>query len=231
MAADKRNTSAWRQWQQKFDARQPRERLLLGVMALAIVLFAMNLFVLHPLQQKHAVQLQAINAQQDRLHQLNTQLAALQSAQKIDPDQELRARLMQLGLQEQELSRRLDAAQSGLVRAEQMPDLLESILRQQGRLDLVSLKTMPVEPVVDAADAAIKDKAALALLYRHAVELEVRGSYFDLVQYLQSLENGKWHFYWRNLDVDTEEYPLLRMRLIVQTYSLDRSWLSFGKNG
>lgn len=217
------------EYAEKFDALQPRERLLLAVMSLVVIVVLANAVLIEPaLQQQQNLQ-REIKTQNDNLLLATAQLEALRVAQQQDPNQSLRARLQQLQQQDKQLQSEIAELQRGVVQPAQMPKLLETILKQQSGLELMALKTLPVEPVGDTPAAASATKTAQAAIYRHAVVIEVRGSYFDLQRYLQALEASPWQFFWQRLEVQTEDYPQVRMKLLVQTFSFDHAWLSFGK--
>jgi MSHA biogenesis protein MshJ len=127
------------------------------------------------------------------------------------------------------------------VPAERIAPLLESILRANGRLKLVSLQTLPAttlggDAAAPAAPAAGTPAAAPAaqpapvvkapdLLYRHGVELTVRGSYLDMVDYMHALETLPTQLFWGKAQLDAEAYPNVRLTLTLYTLSLDPKWM------
>jgi MSHA biogenesis protein MshJ len=140
--------------------------------------------------------------------------------------------------------------QKGLVPPERIAPLLEAILRANGRLKLVSLKTLPVTTLTDGstpkpapgAPAPANGTPATApaapaapvpppvgkspdLLYRHGVELTVRGSYLDMVDYMKALESLPTQLFWGKAQLDAEEYPNVRLTLTLYTLSLDPKWM------
>lgn len=73
----------------------------------------------------------------------------------------------------------------------------------------------PVPPVVKSPD----------LLYRHGVELTVRGSYLDMVDYMHALETLPTQLFWGRAQLDADAYPNVRLTLTLYTLSLDRKWM------
>jgi MSHA biogenesis protein MshJ len=61
--------------------------------------------------------------------------------------------------------------------------------------------------------------------YLHPVELVVEGNYLDIVTYLHALEALPWHFYWRVLELETKTYPRNRVRIELNTVSLEKEWI------
>jgi MSHA biogenesis protein MshJ len=103
-------------------------------------------------------------------------------------------------------------------------------------LELVSLKTLPAvvafetkaAPVVAAKPAAgvavAAPKPELAprpprSIYRHAIEISVRGNYLALLPYLEKLQKYPGRIYWSDVSLEVETYPLWIMKLTVYTLS------------
>jgi len=57
------------------------------------------------------------------------------------------------------------------------------------------------------------------------MEIEFRGSYQQVVNYLVSLEELPWHFFWQDVYLRTEDYPENVIRLRVKTLSLEDTWI------
>lgn len=56
-------------------------------------------------------------------------------------------------------------------------------------------------------------------VFKHAVVIQLEGSYFDVVDYLSALENLPWKFYWAELDYRVIDYPKAIVTLEVYTLS------------
>ena len=57
------------------------------------------------------------------------------------------------------------------------------------------------------------------MLYRHHLELELEGSYFDVLKYFEKVEGLAEQLYWDEMHFTMEEYPLGILRLEVHTLS------------
>ena len=217
----------WQQLVDKIDAMTLRERGLIFAMLAAVLLSLVNISLIDPLMVKQK-KLAAKMAQE------RTQMAAVQSAldaiaHNPDPDTANRERLKQLKLQLAEMDKSLEGMQNGLVAHDKMAALLEDILRRNGQLQLVSLKTLPAASIVDM-DAGTTNQADTAnqqaLVYKHGVELTVQGSYAGLLNYLVEMEKLPWQMFWSKAKLDAHEYPKVKLSLTLYTLSLDKAWLS-----
>lgn len=97
-------------------------------------------------------------------------------------------------------------------------DVLQS---EHPRVVLVSLKTLPVKPLVSLPANARPTSApsAAAALYRHGVELEVRGNYLDLLAYVQGLESQAQGVLWSDVRLSTLNYPESALRITLYMLS------------
>lgn len=97
-------------------------------------------------------------------------------------------------------------------------DVLKS---EHPRVVLVSLKTLPVKPLVSLPANTRPGNApsVTAALYRHGVELEVRGNYLDLLAYVQGLESQAQGVLWSDVRLSTLNYPESALRITLYMLS------------
>lgn len=220
----------------RIDALTLRERVLVFAALAASIVFLLNFAVLGPMYQRQAALRAQISQQQDNMAGLDAEISARVQAYAVDPDAAARARLAALVAETAKLGDGLRAMQTGLVAPERIANVLDTILRANGRLQLVSMKTLaatavgtepaPAEPGAAAsATAAQADPGAAALLYRHGVEVTVRGSYLDMLKYMAALEAMPTQLFWGKAELQGEEYPGARLTLTLYTVSLDAQWM------
>ena len=134
-----------------------------------------------------------------------------------------------------EVKKDMVGLQQGMVPPERMARLLEDMLARTRGLQLISLRALPPKrfesrvaaPVSQAADKAAKTtpKDPERTIFQHSFELTLQGSYRDLHDYLAQLEKLPWQMFWSRISVQTEQYPRLRVTIMVQTLSLTKAWL------
>jgi MSHA biogenesis protein MshJ len=224
----------WLQFTARVEALQPRERIMAFGAAVVVLVFLANSLVFAPLSRKEAVLRQTLAQQAGAIDGVDADIASKARAYANDPNDALRKRLAALRAETERTSADLRTMQKGLVPPERIAPLLESILRANGRLTLVSLKTLPVTTLNDGAATPAAPAAPVAtppvvkspdLLYRHGVELTVRGSYLDMVDYMQVLETLPTQLFWGKAQLDAEAYPNVRLTLTLYTLSLDSKWM------
>ena len=228
----------WKHLSARYAALAPRERALLpGAVCFAILMLG-HLLVIEPATKERRLLQQRLAQEANDLTVAQAQITVLQAKLK-NPDAEVRAQLEALRLQARAADDQFKKLQGSLVPAQDMSDWLSGLLQAQRGLQLVGLRTLPVTSVTELADgkkpAATAAPAAASApgadaatpdgwLYRHGVEITVRGSYPELVAYLQTLERMPRRVYWGELKLDAQQSPAVVMTLVVYTLSVDKTW-------
>ena len=220
----------WAAYTAKIAALSPRERAIVfaaGLLcALAVVYFA----AIDPVQRRQNALLATMERERTEIAALESQLRGRPKA--VDPDADSRARAEALTREVGVLDETLKALQRELVPAERVNTLLQEMLARDTRLTLVSLRTLPAEPLAggDAKSAARtpappKAESGPSLLYKHGVEITIQGSYASLHDYLVRLERSPWRMYWWRAHLNADEQARLTLKITIYTLSLDKAWL------
>jgi MSHA biogenesis protein MshJ len=231
----------WLQFVARVEALQPRERLMAFGAVVVVLVYLASALVFGPLARKEAALRSTLQQQVVTIDGIDADIAAKARAYANDPNEMLRKRLGEVRAETARTSEELRTMQKGLVPADRIAPLLETILRANGRLKLVSLKTLPATTLTDAAAPATPATAPAAagtpaattplvvkapdLLYRHGVELTLRGNYLDMVDYMHALETLPTQLFWGKAQLDAEDYPNVRLTLTLYTLSLDPKWM------
>ena len=226
------------QWQKLaagFDARAPRERVVLFVGAILGLILIYQYVLLDPLLARHKRLTQQLAETRQNVKVTEN---VIRSQEMIaDPDTVKRTYAEALRRQLTEIDQGMQGLQKGLVPPERMAKLLEEMLAQGRGLQLVSLRTLPVQrfetpgaappapskPAEKGAKPAAKEPERS--IYQHSYEISLAGSYPDLHDYLARLEQLPWQMFWGRISLNTEQYPRLRVTLTVHTLSLSKAWL------
>lgn len=239
------------QLQQRFEPLARREKLIIAAAALALVVMLFQLVALDPLlarrdaMQKQQEQLQQdINLQQIERETLNQ---AITSGPKRQKQQQLEQLQQEVAMLDEQIAR----TTSTMIPPRKMTDVLREVMTLRKSLKLVELENLAPQPLLaDAApvpatasagrpqdgnappadnfaDNGAKQAAGEAEvgLYRHGVKLVFEGDYMATMDFLESLEQKSWRFFWQTLQYDVEKYPNARVMLMLYTLSPERAWL------
>jgi len=223
----------WEKLVDKINGMSLRERVLIfAAAAFMLVALTQVLFLDSLLAEQKRLSTQVVQ-QQEKMKEIQAQIEALLQAKRNDAASPLRQRLSQAKQQLADGNIYLQSRRDRLVQPEKMADLLEQVLNKNGQLQLISLQTLPtallIEKAVKQEGAGAAPASAAAELdrqvFRHGVQITVRGSYLDLLQYLTALEQLPTKMFWGMSRMNVVQYPAAELTLTLYTLSLDKTWL------
>jgi len=236
----------WLSLSSKFEALNTRERWMVTCALFVVVFAAINSLFISPVLARQKVLNSELTADQAQIQGLTEQINAYANQAVIDPDAPNKQRIKELNTQLKTLETQLSGLQNTLISPDKMPELLRSLLKKNGKLKLIELKTLPTKGLLDA-DAEDKSVTPVANesnmvqtniaskqdspVFKHGVEITVEGRYLDLLDYVSELEQMPWHVLWSKAALNEEQNPAItwpanRLKLTVYTLSLDKTWLS-----
>ena len=209
--------ASWLNWKSRFNAMSLRERAMVAAAALALIVFMWDRALMNPLR------LRQTQLQQD-LATTEQALAALSATiQGRAEDNPLTLAMKQKESLAQSLAavdRELQSTAAGLIPPQRMLNALRDVLQNQNGLRLVSMHNLPVASLVPPQNGAPMQGP-----YVHSLELVIDGGYLDVLRYLEKVEALPWRFYWQVLELKTGDYPKNRVRVRLNTLSMDKEWL------
>jgi MSHA biogenesis protein MshJ len=212
-----------------------REQIMVAVGVAAIAYFTADQFYFTP-QQIKAQTIQArLTQQQGTLGSLQNAIRAMESGTAVDPAAKQVLELEELKKQAAAIDLVLGNVQGT---TPQIGTLIRSLIAtQHQRIKLQSLKTIPGRSLVAASGAAPRAPGTAALpskaqpqangnatgaqpdVYRYGVQLEISGSYFDLLAYLKSLENNSRGLFWSDMKLTVSSYPEATLKVTIYILS------------
>lgn len=217
----------WNRLAARFDALGQRERILGFIVALVVLVLLFQMLALDPLLARKKRLTQQLADSRQGLTLVQQQVKTQQALS--DPGAARRSHRDALRQQLADIDKGMGEAQRGLVPPERTARLLEEVLTRSRGLQLVSLRTLPVQrfdaSATEAKSAQILAKDPERVLYQHGFEIALQGSYAEVQDYLTRVEQLPWQMFWSRISVNTEQYPRLTVTLTVQTLSLSKAWL------
>lgn len=228
----------------KFAALQQREKTLVAAATVAvIVLGGYTLWVEPPLLRAAALRKQ-IQQQKTELQGLQAQLVVM-SSQVRDPDAQNRAALAEVKSRLDAVDRSLRRYETTLVPPDKVPQLLQALISRHRGLELLSLQTLPPQPLLAPAakpDAKAEGKgdgktpepkapetrtppAKGSNIHKHGIEIRMAGNYLDLLAYVAELDGLPQKLLWGGMSLEVTAYPRSELMLTVYTLSLDPTWM------
>ncbi len=223
----------WEKFVEKIDGMSLRERVLIFAAVAFMLVTLIKVLFLDPLLAEQKRLSSQVVQQQEKMKDIQAQIGVLLQARKDDAVSPLRQRLGQAKQQLADGDAYLKSSRDHLVQPEKMADLLEKMLKKNGRLQLISLQTLPVAPLIEKAvkaDGAGAQPASTAAeldeqIFKHGVQITVRGGYLDMLQYLAALEQLPTKMFWGMSRMNVVQYPTAELTLTLYTLSLNKTWL------
>ena len=150
-----------------------------------------------------------------------------------DPNALNRDKLKSLREQMAQLDRQFEEQQKQFVRSGQdggdagehdreKREIAAAVVAQSARLPACPRAPAP-RP---ARRAKAREAAGAREVFRHTVEISVKGSYFDLLDYLAALERMPQRVFWDGFELNVAQYPQAVLKLSIYTLSPEKSWLT-----
>ncbi|BDR16976.1 type II secretion system protein M [Vibrio diabolicus] len=203
----------WLSLEERFGEMSAREKLLIALCGLVVVIMLLFTLVLEPkLNEIISNERQLSNLKQAN-QKIEIDTLRIQAQLKKDPNAEIDRSISNLLTESQHLSMQLAEIIEHLITPSQMAELLENVLEQQSGIHLLSLQTLPSEPITED-----KEASQYSGYYVHPVRMELTGDYFSIANYLNKLESLPASYYWRSFSYKVEEYP--KAKLVLEVYTL-----------
>ncbi|HCE2075259.1 TPA: type II secretion system protein M [Vibrio parahaemolyticus] len=203
----------WSSLEERFGDMSAREKMLVALCGFVTVVMLLFTLVLESkLNQISNNERQLSNLKQSN-QKTEIDILRVKAQLKKDPNADIDLEISNLLTESQHLSMQLSQIIEHLVTPSQMAGVLESVLEQQSGIHLVSLQTLPSEPITED-----KEASQYSGYYVHPVRMELTGDYFSIANYLNKLESLPASYFWRSFSYKVEEYP--KAKLVLEVYTL-----------
>ena len=205
----------------KFDALSIRERVLFGVTILVAVGFSWWHFIALPMEaQAKAVEIEnkrissEISVTQTTINQIQARLKI--GVHKNKEDQLARLKQELLKVEEQ-----LQLKATELIDPEDMFQLMTQLIYKDSKLKLLSLKRREVKPAFEVKEGQETEDG----VYRHVLEVKFSGEFEAILTYMTKLEALDWKLIWDEIEIISDEYPVINVKVVISTLSTRKEWV------
>jgi len=216
--------STWQSVAQKHAELSVREKALILISALVIIVFLLGTFVIEP--QFNA--LTSAQSQQDKIQsnidETRTQRMDIDDKIASDPRGKLEDQLEGLMKKHQQLVAQLAKRELSLVSSDEMVNQVEALVAESRGLTLEKLDSIAPLPILFEQQSDPQAKR-VPLLYRHGIKVQVKGNYFSVVKFLQRIEQQNEFLLWQDIDYMVEEHPDALVTFSVFTLSTDKEFI------
>ena len=204
-----------------FDALTLRERFLFSLTILVSISVVWWYFYVEPMQLKTKFLVVENNKISNEIVVTRNTIKDIQSRIAQGVNQGQTRKLAQLELALQAVEERLRLKTIELIDPDQMFQLMTRLVYKDSKLKLLSLKRREVKPAI----APSENQSNEAGIYRHVLEVKFSGEFLDILKYMQSLENLDWKLIWDEIEIVTDEYPRITVKVAISTLSTRKEWV------
>lgn len=209
----------WLKWQQKFESVDVKRRRIWFLAIIFLILYLSYWVGVRPALEIIAEERAKQQTQQAQIAQVSQEITQLQQRLAGDPQAEQLRRLEQLQARLLEVNQQLNR-EANYVSAADNRALLRELLNQASSVKVQSAQALPAELIYQ--DEVDEETG----IFRHRLQLVIRGNFYSLSNYLQQLQQLDWSFYWQRLDYKVLEAPEAELTIEIYTISLERDYVA-----
>lgn len=217
----------------RVDALNLRERALIVLTMVCLMLVVWDQLLMQPLNAEHARLANEVDKTRQEIVALHLHVETIVAAHATDPDKENRLLAARLRKEVERNKDELRSSTAHLIAPDDMAHVLETVLQKIVGLEFVRFEGLGVESVFEGAlklvdgsgQTSAPKEFGLPTAYKHGLRIEFEGGYLDTLRYLRELESLPWAFLWGSVGIKVEEYPNSAATVTVYTLSLDKDWI------
>ncbi|MBT8437948.1 MAG: hypothetical protein KJP11_11285 [Gammaproteobacteria bacterium] len=211
-----------KQYAQRFNAQSIRERGLIALSILVVIGYVWWVNIAEPWMQE-IDDLQTAN--QSIARDVENKRATIDDTRRVIAAgvyQEKENQLASLSKDLDALEDQLQVTTIELIDPEKMFQLMNQLIYRDSRLKLLNLKRREVKPAIPPINEEEVEEPGI---YRHVLEIEFAGKYLDILRYMQKLEQLDWKLLWDEIEIASEEYPNVTVKVVISTLSTRKEWV------
>jgi MSHA biogenesis protein MshJ len=225
---------------ERFDGLRLRDRLGLAGAVAVVIFFLVTVSLIAPDSARRKQAAARVSAQQAELGTVMMRFDELTKQLADDP-------VAQQQVLRDELLRQIAIADASLAEvdkaAPKMGSLVRELLSASPGVTVLAVKTLPVVTVIQptaakppprpgkasATDSSSTERGAAsvaeapAAVFRHGVEVSLKGNYLAMLPHLERLERSGSRLSWSEARLDVTTYPEARLTLVLYTLSGQQS--------
>ncbi len=225
---------------ERFDGLTLRDRVAIGVALAVVIFFLVTVSMLAPdtVRRKEATTKLAVVKNEVAATRMSLGEVTKQFAD--DPVAQQQVFRDQLRKEIAEVDSALEQVDKA---APKMGTLVREMLAASPGVGLVSVKTLPVATVIEPTAAMSQPRSGMpgptkpgpagsdgmvapeppAAVFRHGIEVSLRGNYLALLPYLERLQKSSSRLAWSEAKLEVTSYPEARLTLVLYTLSAQPS--------
>jgi len=211
--------TSWSEIHDTINHLQVRERRLLCITVVVVILFVVAMLVWEPLYQAWLKTYQENATTLAQISSAQTSIATLEARANLDVNAQSKQQINALKDKLSNQQQQIESLTSALITPKNMGRVFTGLL-QENALNINKISNL------DAVSVNIEGQLEETnLLYQHGLSLELNGQFMNALKYIQGIEAQDWQLYWDELTFTTDHYPQGTLIIDVHTLSTSDSLL------
>ena len=211
----------WDLLQERHAGLSLREKMLVLVTVVVIVLFLGVNFVVEPLYKEYTTLKSQQEATKQSISAVELEVANIEAKLNADPLAKLEDELSLLTVAHEAQVKRLEGFRLSLVASDEMSRLVKALVNENKHLSVLSLKSKSPEAILFKDNDSTKQP----LLYRHSMAIKLQGRYFALLDFMKNIEAKNKSVLWSDINYRVEDYPKAIISFEIFTISTDKEFI------
>ncbi len=216
--------SQWQELNHRYTALSLREKVLILATSLVLILFILGSFIAEPQFKALQASKKVTGSIQKNIQDTIAGRIAIEQKIASDPAGQLKVVLQDLTDANKKLSQTLAMQKMSLISSNEMAEQLQYLVAEQTNLTVESLKSLAPQAVLFEQSTQSQQQPQ-PLLFRHGIEIQVKGRYFDIVRFLQKIEQQNEFLLWGDIHYEVIKYPDALVTFVVSTVSTDKEFI------
>jgi MSHA biogenesis protein MshJ len=205
----------------RFNTLSLRERFLFGATILVVLSLGWWHLFAKPVMLETANLVAENTKIRIEVNQTRAEIKTIRNTIAAGINREKEVKLVQLTRALEAVEERLRLKTIELIDPEKMFQLMSQLIYRDSGLKLLSLKRREVKPAIALSEKQQEN----ADIYRHVLEVKFSGKFRDILIYMQSLEALDWKLIWDEIEIVSNEYPLITVKIVISTLSTRKEWV------
>lgn len=208
--------SRWQQFEDNFGALPRRQRIMIAVAAVLLIVLPVLSYVIMPDFESASTLTSENKRLIQQIEQVNAAVEELKTEFDEDINEPLRQEITQLQVSANNAQQSIERSET-LQEVAQRKAFLNTVLNTSKSLKMQSLTTKEPRKVFETGCIA---------LYEHAIEATFVGTYFETLAFVRELQNRHPNVIWARFDYQVQGYPQGQVTLEWHLLSTDKEFIS-----
>lgn len=214
--------------QEKIDSLSLRERGFLLLTLSVVILLGWQGLLIDPISDYQAQMQSEYRTIENRIVTVNAQSEAIIRGVAVEEESDEQKKITRLDTELQQVEQEINRYINNTVSPQQMVYLLEELLSDNSKLEVVSVQSNVAVPVIEnnvKENEQAADNDNRVVVYKHGMTISLRGTYSDVLKFLRTAEGMNWAIFWDSIVIEGKSYPDNYTEITVHTISLENEWI------